>query len=208
MELTNPPPSRKARNRAAITRAALTLFERKGFEATTMDEIAVAAGVSRPTVFNHFAHKEDILLVVGELLSAHVSEKIRLLHQEGSLAEPLRALKALMVAMAAPFTAYPRSARAFHHLMMRGLGDDPPTAVPPGPSPVEEERNLARLLIESAQARGLLRRDYPADELTDLLLMSLFAATVGPWLAGRHRDMPLETLIERHFELFLTGARP
>jgi AcrR family transcriptional regulator len=188
-------------------RSALELFERQGFEATTMEAIAAGAGVSRPTVFNHFAHKEDLLHGVGELLRAHVSVTIQHLHHEGSFAEPLQALKALMVAMAAPFTAFPRSALAFHHLTMRSLGDDRQADGPPERSPVEGERDLARLLIESAQTRGLLRRDYPAEELADLLLMSLFAATVGPWLAGRHRETPLDALIERHVELFLSGAR-
>lgn len=207
MEITVSRPGKKARNREAIARAALALFERQGFEASTMDAIAAAAGVSRPTVFNHFAHKEELLLVVGELLSAHVADQIAQLHRDGSFAEPLQALKALMVAMATPFTAYPRSALAFHHLKMRTLGDTQQEGSSSERSPVEGERDLARMLIESAQARGLLRRDYPADELANLLLMSMFAATVGPWLAGRNREMPLDTLIARHFDLLLTGMR-
>ncbi|MDF1706132.1 MAG: mycofactocin system transcriptional regulator [Aeromicrobium sp.] len=44
----------------AIERAAFTLFEHQGFEATTMEHIAVAVGVSRRTLFRYFASKNDI----------------------------------------------------------------------------------------------------------------------------------------------------
>jgi AcrR family transcriptional regulator len=38
------------------------LFERQGFEATTVDQIAAAAGVTAMTFFRYFPAKEDVLL--------------------------------------------------------------------------------------------------------------------------------------------------
>jgi AcrR family transcriptional regulator len=53
---------RQARQtRARIAQAALDLFVRQGYVETTIDEIAQAAGVSRRTVFRHFATKQAIL---------------------------------------------------------------------------------------------------------------------------------------------------
>jgi AcrR family transcriptional regulator len=53
---------RQARQtRARIAEAALDLFVKHGYVETTIDEIARAAGVSRRTVFRHFASKEAIL---------------------------------------------------------------------------------------------------------------------------------------------------
>jgi AcrR family transcriptional regulator len=50
------------RTRAQIAHAALDLFSSQGFAETTIDQIAETAGVSRRTVFHHFASKETILL--------------------------------------------------------------------------------------------------------------------------------------------------
>jgi AcrR family transcriptional regulator len=53
---------RKAREtRARIAAAALDLFVSQGYEETSIDQIADGAGVSRRTVFRHFATKEAIL---------------------------------------------------------------------------------------------------------------------------------------------------
>ncbi|MCC7251658.1 TetR/AcrR family transcriptional regulator [Hyphomicrobium sp.] len=44
-----------------ISEVGLELFVAKGYEATTLDEIAAAAGISRRTFFYYFESKEDIL---------------------------------------------------------------------------------------------------------------------------------------------------
>lgn len=52
---------RGRRNREALISAAVELFETQGYDATTVDQIATAAGVAPRTYFHHFATKEDIL---------------------------------------------------------------------------------------------------------------------------------------------------
>ena len=44
-----------------ITDAGICLFIEKGYEATTIDEIAAAAGISRRTFFYYFKSKDEIL---------------------------------------------------------------------------------------------------------------------------------------------------
>lgn len=53
--------------RTEIVNAALTLFQTKGFEATTTKSIARKAGIAEGTVFNYFKSKEDIALYFFEL---------------------------------------------------------------------------------------------------------------------------------------------
>jgi AcrR family transcriptional regulator len=53
---------KKAKTRAAIQESALRLFRDKGYEATTVDEIADAAEVSPSTFFRYFPAKEDVVM--------------------------------------------------------------------------------------------------------------------------------------------------
>ena len=53
-------PSRGDARRAAIREAAVEQFFARGYAATSMANIAEAAGVSRPAVYQYFADKEDV----------------------------------------------------------------------------------------------------------------------------------------------------
>lgn len=54
----------KALRRSAISQAAVSLFERQGFQNTTIEQIANQAGVSAPTVFKYFGNKQEIILEI------------------------------------------------------------------------------------------------------------------------------------------------
>src|SRR5688572_5891672 len=54
--------------RTLVVAAALELFERQGFEATSVEQIAQAAGVSRSTFFRQFGGKEDVVFADHEVL--------------------------------------------------------------------------------------------------------------------------------------------
>ncbi|WP_150669673.1 TetR/AcrR family transcriptional regulator [Pandoraea anhela] len=69
--MTQPPKPPKRltdRKRDAIMDAAVEEFRTAGFEATSMDRIAAAAGVSKRTVYNHFPSKEALFAVMLEHL--------------------------------------------------------------------------------------------------------------------------------------------
>jgi AcrR family transcriptional regulator len=53
---------KKLQTRALIQREALRLFLEKGFEATTIEEIAEAADIAPSTFFNYFPTKENVVL--------------------------------------------------------------------------------------------------------------------------------------------------
>ena len=85
---------RKAATRRAIQEHALRLFLEKGYEATTVEEIARAAGVSHMTFFRYFPTKEDVVMedeydpMIFELIAARppdepAIDKIRYAFREG-----------------------------------------------------------------------------------------------------------------------------
>lgn len=66
---------KKIETRLALARAAMRLFEERGYATTSVDDIAAAANVSRRTFFRYFASKEEVFIVdpVGKLAALHVA---------------------------------------------------------------------------------------------------------------------------------------
>lgn len=52
-----------------IIAAALAVFGRYGYQRTSMDQIAKAAGISRPALYLHFSGKDDIFRASGEYIA-------------------------------------------------------------------------------------------------------------------------------------------
>jgi AcrR family transcriptional regulator len=80
-----PKPSRRLLPRderqAQLLRAAATAFAHGGFAATSMDDVAAAAGVTKLIVYRHFDSKDELYRAVLNLVSARLREEF-----EGALA--------------------------------------------------------------------------------------------------------------------------
>ena len=83
---------KKLATRRRIFEAALKLFREKGYEATTIDDIALEADVAKTTFFKHFPRKYEIILeflekrrerimaAASEEQIGHLSTKMQLAH--------------------------------------------------------------------------------------------------------------------------------
>lgn len=77
---------RAARTRVEILEAAITLFARRGFLATTMAELAKAIRMTPGALYWHFPTKEDLLLAaIEELHERYLKEFMDLLSEQRKL---------------------------------------------------------------------------------------------------------------------------
>ncbi|CAM5373235.1 MULTISPECIES: TetR family transcriptional regulator [Streptomyces] len=68
---------KKQRTREALLRTALELFTTRGYEDTTVDDIADAVDVSQRTFFRYFAGKEEAALALQEMTETHFLRAVR-----------------------------------------------------------------------------------------------------------------------------------
>src|SRR6478735_12843505 len=92
--------------RHAVVAAALDLFARQGFEATSVEQIAQAAGVSRSTFFRQFGGKDDVVFADHELLLDRLRDFLAGEHED-----PWKAVCEASVLVYAHFAADPELAR-------------------------------------------------------------------------------------------------
>lgn len=154
---------RKERTHRRLLEAAERLFQAKGFDATTVEEIAAAADVAKGTFFNYFENKESLL---GDLLHRRIHSLFTAPPAAGAPAtERIRQLLLAMWQELAPYRHL--SYRMFVHAMTH-----------PQPQPVAQNRpTVARVLasmIAEGQADGVFRPDIDAEIAGSLLATYFF----------------------------------
>lgn len=94
--MEQPAEKRSDRKRRLILEAASTVFLDRGYNGTTMDEVATLAGVSKPTLYRHFTDKERLYAAIIQVTADDVDKVIQLV--AGSMAgasHPREALQRL-----------------------------------------------------------------------------------------------------------------
>jgi AcrR family transcriptional regulator len=81
-----------------ITDVGIGLFIKRGYDATTLDEIAAAAGISRRTFFYYFKSKDEILLSLQKGIGDMLVSALREAPQE---MRPLEAIRYAVVKVCA-----------------------------------------------------------------------------------------------------------
>jgi AcrR family transcriptional regulator len=81
-----------AERRTLIVEAAGRLFGERGYEGTRIDEIAAAAGVTKPIVYRHFGSKRDLYLSLLDRHRDDLAGFVASMPTEGSTEERLRSV--------------------------------------------------------------------------------------------------------------------
>lgn len=159
-----------------LYQAAMKLFQEKGFEETSIDEITERAGFSRATFFNHFGSKRGVLRYYGQEIQSLLDE---MLDHTDRDARPLDLIREALRKM---------TSEAEKHLPeLRLIYANSIQDVDYLNSPTPARRRVCEILTElvtAAQKQGRIRRDIPARELA-LHILSLYQGMVFAMIAGR-----------------------
>lgn len=106
--------------REQLLEVALRLFAGRGFAATTMDDIATAAGVTKPLLYQHFASKRALYL---ELVDSVAHEMLDAINESTAAANGPR--EQVEAGFAAYFHLVVKHQDAFRLLFGSDVPDDP-----------------------------------------------------------------------------------
>lgn len=162
--------------RERIARAALELYAERGFDRTTVTEIADRADLTERTFFRHFADKREVLFSGQDELAATCVDRIAAA-PESSL--PLGAVAEALRALSEPFEERREFARQRQAVVTAHAG--------------LRERELLKLAtLASATADALRRRGVgePAASVTAEAGVAVFKVAFGRWIEeGEERTL-------------------
>ena len=192
--------------RELILEAALEVFSTHGFRGSTIDQIAEAAGMSKPNLLYYFRRKEDIHEALIERLLKTWLQPLRELDDVGDPVTELRGYIRRKLEMARD---YPRESRLFANEILQGA----PRIMPLLEGELKELVDEKAAIITGWMGAGRIAETDPRH-----LIFSIWATTqhyadfdvqvravLGP---DRGSDGRFEDAARFLEQLFLDGLRP
>jgi TetR/AcrR family transcriptional regulator, cholesterol catabolism regulator len=183
--------------RDVILDEAANLFARQGVAATTVREIADAAGILSGSLYHHFASKDEVVDAVVSGFLRDLRERYdEVLRQES---DPAARLRGLVLASVLTVADHPRATEIYQN-------DGHRLRSSTGRSYVEQSVRAVRsawvTVLEQGQADGTFRADLPVKIVYPLLRDGLWQT--ARWFRPT-RGYGHEQLAEHYLTLFLHG---
>lgn len=192
--------------REVILEAALEVFAQHGFRGSTIDQIAEAAGMSKPNLLYYFRSKEDIhVTLMQRLLETWLAP----LKELDDIGDPMSELRSYIRRKLEMARDYPRESRLFANEILQGA----PRIMP------MLEGELKALVDDKAEIiRGWMRAGKIARTDPYHLIFAIWATTqhyadfdvqvravLGPDRGGEGRFEDAARFLE---QIFVDGLRP
>lgn len=192
-------PTRGDRTRLAVVAAATEAFTRRGYTATTMADVATAAGVAEGTVFLHFGSKAGLLIAVMQRYYDELAATCVQVAEENT--DPVERLRALTLHWARrlrddwSLTSNFAQQGRFH--------TDPELAE----QFIACNRQITRIyggVVADLQQRGVLDAELPVRIIRDTIFGTLEHLVISHATLGRPAD--IDAAADALVRLVLHGA--
>jgi AcrR family transcriptional regulator len=186
--------------RVAILDSALTVFGRHGYHASSIDDIAREAGVSKALIYEHFASKQDLY---AELLEQHAGELFSALAE--AISEAGRSASARLAVGFDAFYGFVEENRVAWRMLFREATD--PEAVAVLDRITAEVTNfVAGVIAEDPGARrgqdDQETREHGVQVVAQLLVGAV--QSLANWWAD-HDDLPRQRIVEMTMDFAWLG---
>ncbi len=186
---------KKLETHQRLLEAALRLFQKQGYDDTTVEEIARAADVAKGTFFNYFESKE---LILPALARRRFQQLENMLQSDDDRlpADPIPRIKlVLRLVSEDPLTDPP---------LARRLLAAQKTETDPDVHPAHALTNLLAELVRQAQASGDIRSDLDPLYIGGMIRALFFHQLISYHLG--YRPAPLPALLDQMVDCLLDGV--
>lgn len=180
----------------AILDSTTSILGTKGYDLMTMDDVANAVGISKPSLYKHFKSKEDL---VGEALIRLIDGAIDFLAQLDEGLQPIEKLMALLewalrVRLEGGMPFLPSTSAHVRDMLMRNLKYI---------TRVLKLNGQIEKLVLAAQKSGDLNPELPSD----VILFSYYSRTCDPAVEylQKFSKMDNEQIVAHMLQVALAG---
>lgn len=186
--------------RQDILAAAGILFMKKGYDATSVDDIADAANVAKGTLYYHFKSKDEVLLGLSIGYLKRLNETVDMRLEKGE--SPVDVLVDSLKTLARETQLYKDLSRHFFLAWFSQMRDQIDCSYESDPSSLP---NIISKIIRAAQEKGEIDSGYDARDL-GALISGLSQHAQVTWIAG-DENRPLVNKIDDWVNIILRGVR-
>lgn len=188
----------KAAHRQRLLNAAAAEFAAKGLDAARVDDISIAAGLAKGTIYNYFESKIAVFQAVVEEWARRTSEA-RVVLDDTDIRRQLLAIAEGDVKVIGEIEEFARA--VIREVLTM------PAAVVAELLPVWDSLDeVVTTVVAVAQGRGELRADRSADELARVFLTLVNGLVLEHWLPNA--SIALDDIPTLAVDYYLDGAAP
>ncbi|GAB3323410.1 TetR/AcrR family transcriptional regulator [Haliea atlantica] len=184
---------KKRETRERILQVAAQMFAQDGFDAVTVESLAEAADISKPTLFNYFPSKMAILQALVPEVDQRFANAIERFRLEGGSVS--RQLGRFFEFGGSQTRKTPKLTRSLLVLALRGYED---TDLKPTQHRWPLMRGSFEALLSDGVARGEVRSDISIERLTHYIT-SVYVYGLLNWLADPQYSVETELAIASQF---------
>lgn len=184
------------RRRAEICRRAAELFRREGYSRASVEKIARAAGIEKPTLYHYFRSRDDIISAIHDEVYVFINDEV-----EAAVASdrtPPEIIRVIIRIILLSMVEYP----GYLEVYFNSHRELPPDAF----RAVQAKRNRFEALVHSVVKRGV-DEGYMSSPDTQLTTMALFGLCnwSNKWF-GPGSEWSVDQVTDHFYKLFMHGV--
>jgi AcrR family transcriptional regulator len=192
--------SKTISNKENILKEAAALFSQKGYERTSMREIAERVGVTKPAIYYHFSNKQELFEELVTTSFERSQERIAEIAKRDS--NPVEKLEHLALGIMEGVKQNPDGARFMHDLMAGNIRKN--IKLDHRRVFSKQEKYFAQILKEGKE-RGLIKKDLDCFTFIMMFIGTINMYTIG-YLKGAIPDIGRNN-VERIIDILINGIK-